>query len=288
MPTYNNECDIGLAMTSILAQDYDDLELLVVNDASTDTTPQIIACFAAQDKRVIPLNNERNLGRALSRNRAIEKARGDLIAILDADDVAMPARLNRQVNYLQAHPEVGMLGAWAIAINPDNHLLEPLLRPTGDADIRRALQNLAMPFVHSTMIFRRNLVISAGMYDARFSASEDAHLCYRVAQCTQTASLSEFLTLYRVASAVSAAAVRTRYRWAAYAGWDLFKQHPTPVGLLNLGRLFLMSCLPNTVVRQVSGVYKNRWRQTLLNETQKSEIQSWLMNLERLVTNSTA
>ncbi len=88
MAAYNNEREVGLAVASVLLQDYKDFELVIVNDASTDAAPEILKRFAAQDARIVLLHNERNLGRAWSRNRAIETARGDLLAILDADDIA--------------------------------------------------------------------------------------------------------------------------------------------------------------------------------------------------------
>ena len=279
MATHNSEHDIPLAVTSILLQDYADFELVTVNDASTDTTPEILEVFASRDSRVILLHNDESLGRALSRNRAIEIARGDLIAILDADDVAMPHRLGRQVAYMQDHPEVGMLGSWAIAIGAHNQPLELLLRPTRDADIRRQLQWLNMPFVHSTMMFRRDVVISAGMYDPRFVASEDFYLCHRVVQKVRAASLPEFLTLYRIHASPSSEFVRTRYKWAARAGWDILRRHPSIIGSLSFIRLSLLSLLPGAMSKSFSSIYKDEWNQRLLSEEQKSEVQSWIMRL---------
>jgi glycosyltransferase involved in cell wall biosynthesis len=151
MATYNNEHEIGLAVASILLQDYEDFELVIVNDASTDATPEIVERLAAQDDRVIVLHNERNLGRAMSRNRAIKTARAELIAILDADDIAMPYRLSHQDAYMNTHPEIGMLGGWSIRINALNQPLDLLIGPTQDMDIRRRLQRLRMPFAHSTV-----------------------------------------------------------------------------------------------------------------------------------------
>ena len=283
MPTYNDEPHIALSIASVLLQDYAYVELVIVNDASTDGTSQIVEAFAARDERIVLLHNDRNLGRPLARNRAIETARGDLIAILDADDIAMPHRISCQVAYLRDHPEVGILGSWAIAIDVNNQPLEPLERPTVDADIRRQLAQLNMPFIHSTVMFRRRVLMSTGLYDARFKASQDVHLCYRVVQEVQAASLPQFLALYRIRSSADSALIRERFRWAARVGREIFKQQPSIVGAQNLIRLYLLSLLPGPVIRKFSSIHKDRWDQTLLSQEQIAGAQHWLERLREQV-----
>ncbi len=280
MATYNNEREISLAIASVLAQDYTDWELLVVNDASTDATPAILRDFAARDRRVMVLDNERNLGRVLSRNRAIEKARGEFIAVLDADDVALPDRLSRQAAYLLDQPEVGILGGWAIAIDARNEPLEPLQRPTTDAEIRRHLRQLRMPFVHSTVMFRRELGLALGLYDPRFAASEDFHFCYRYVQAARAASLPEFLVLYRIQKSPPPGLVRRRYRWSSRVGWDLFKRQPNLMAGASLLRMLVLSWLPGSVAARQTGVYKGRWNQRLLTEEQVELVENWIRRLE--------
>lgn len=281
MATHNNEGEIALAIASVLEQSLADLDLVVVNDASTDATPEILEAFAARDSRVIVVHNEHNLGRALSRNRALEQARADLVAVLDADDLALPRRFEHQAAFMRDHPELGILGSWAIAIDPEHQLLGPITRPTTDMEIRRRLQWLLMPFVHSTIVFRRNLLPLTGMYDARFKASEDFHLCYRLVQQSQAASLPEFLTLYRVPAAPTPELVRDRYRWNSKVAWDLFKRYPNGPAFVSLARSVLISLLPGSLSRHSSSIYKDSWDQTLLSEAQVAEVKDWIEKLNR-------
>jgi glycosyltransferase involved in cell wall biosynthesis len=278
MATYNNERDIGLAVASVLLQDYEEFELVIVNDASTDATAEIIERFAAQDDRIVLVHNERNLGRALSRNRAIETARGDLIAILDADDVAMPFRLSHQVAFMQAHQDVGMLGGWALRIDEHNQPLDLLMGRTQGADLRRELmRRLRMPFCHSTVMFRREVLLSVGMYDPRFIRSQDVHLCRRVIQHVEAASLPEWLALFRLDTSLRPEVIRIRSRWATYARWDSLREAPNLMGFVNLIRPLLLSCLPLPAVTALSGIYR---RKQLPSEAQKAEVLGWIRQLE--------
>ena len=103
MPAYNEEQNIHDAIASVLAQDFEDFELIVVDDGSTDLTGEIIKSFT--DKRIVYLKNKTNIGVTRSRNRALETAKGKYIACLDADDTCTPDRLRKQVEYMESHPK---------------------------------------------------------------------------------------------------------------------------------------------------------------------------------------
>src|SRR5215813_11586080 len=124
------------AVESVLAQTAGDLELIVIDDGSSDATPEILASFGDSRLRV-----ERRAGAGLTRalNRALDLARAPLVARLDADDVALPERLGRQRQYLDAHPDVGLLGTWARELDPAGREVAILRPPVDDAAIRRAL-----------------------------------------------------------------------------------------------------------------------------------------------------
>jgi glycosyltransferase involved in cell wall biosynthesis len=282
--TYNNERDICLAVSSILLQDHRDFELVIVNDGSTDATPEILERFAGQDERIVLLHNEQNVGRAFSRNRAIKASRNDLLAILDADDISMPHRLSRQVAYMQEHADVGLLGAWVIRIDAHNQPLYLQTGPVNDAGLRRVARQLRMPFCHSAVVFRREAVISAGLYDSRFIRSQDSHLVRRVAERTRMAVLPEPLVLYREANSPTPEQVRAKYRWSMLNARESLGQNPSAYGSLNFMRLFLLSYLPapaaSTVAHVQSQMYYRRRRKPV-SETQRAELEAWLVELER-------
>ena len=110
MPIYNGEKYLREAINSVLGQTFDDYELLIINDGSTDRTMDIIS--SNTDKRIRILNNPRNLGIARCRNLGLELAKGDFLGWTDCDDLNMPTRFEEQINFLQNNPEYGGCGTW--------------------------------------------------------------------------------------------------------------------------------------------------------------------------------
>ena len=104
MPAYNSEKTISEAVTSVLRQTFDDLELLIVNDCSSDGTDEIIRSFAKEDPRIVIIENEKNSGVSYSRNVAIARADGEWIAFLDSDDVWREDKLESQLRLMSEHP----------------------------------------------------------------------------------------------------------------------------------------------------------------------------------------
>ena len=109
LPTYNNEETIFNSINSILSQSYQDFELIIINDCSTDKTKKVIESF--NDNRILYLENDRNIGRSQSRNIAIKKAKGDFIAVMDGDDISVPMRLKIQLKYLMDNPNIDLVAS---------------------------------------------------------------------------------------------------------------------------------------------------------------------------------
>jgi len=206
------------AVASVLAQTAGDLELIVVDDGSTDATPALLA--AVRDPRLAVVRQEpAGLTRAL--NTALARARAPLVARLDADDLALPERLARQRAFLAAHPEVGLLGTAAREVDAEGRAVRVLRAPADDPALRRALIR-ANPFVHSTVMLRRAALDRVGGYDERLPVAQDYDLWMRVAGVSRLASLEEVLVVRRlVPGRVTATrdadrlAAEMRVRWAA-------------------------------------------------------------------------
>jgi glycosyltransferase involved in cell wall biosynthesis len=134
MPAYNAAKYIKSAIESVLSQTFDDFELLVINDASTDDTAQIVRDIAAEDERVVLLQNDRGKGVAGAINTGLEHSRGQYIARADADDISYPERFQKQVDYLDLHPEIFLLGT-GVALFDDHGPMFNVVHPSSSAEI---------------------------------------------------------------------------------------------------------------------------------------------------------
>jgi glycosyltransferase involved in cell wall biosynthesis len=225
MGVHNGAPWVARAVESVLGQTLADLELIVVDDGSTDATPALLA--AVSDPRLIVERQARaGLTRAL--NRALARARAPLIARLDADDMALPARLGRQRAFLEAHPEIGLLGSAARVVDEHDHEVTVIRPPEEDAAIRRALIR-RNPFVHSSVMLRRTLAVQAGGYDPSFAVAQDYDLWLRLAPLTAMANLAEPLVIRRlVAGRVTVARDDERLRAEARARWRAVRRGAYP------------------------------------------------------------
>jgi hypothetical protein len=179
----------------VLTQKLRDLELIVVDDGSTDRSAEIVRQPA--DPRVRLITNDRNLGLAPSLNVGLAEARGEFVARLDADDIAMPHRLARQVAFMEANPQVALLGSWYTEMAADGTPGVQVKVPTRHWDLRWHLC-LYCPFAHSAMLWRRSAVAErVGQYDERLAYSMDLDLWLRIADRLEVANVPESLLLLR-------------------------------------------------------------------------------------------
>jgi glycosyltransferase involved in cell wall biosynthesis len=199
MPVRNGARWLSEAVESVLAQTLSELELLAVDDGSTDETPEILARYAAGDSRVRLLRPGSG-GLVAALNSGLAAARAPIIARLDSDDVALPHRLERQVFYLERHGEIGLLGSWAYRIDEAGRLAGRLA-PVVDSDDLRQVLIRSNPFIHSSVVFRAALARDLGGYRAAFEAAEDYDLWLRISEAAEVANLSEPLIEYRVHAA---------------------------------------------------------------------------------------
>lgn len=153
MPVRNNERTLALAIRSILNQTYTNWELLLIDDGSSDATPDIARNFAEADERIRFSSDGQPLGLPERLNQTIAASRGEYFARMDGDDVAYPMRLERQVDYLQRHPEVDLVGAWAIIFGREGVVFG---KRTG-AEHHEAICNrphIGFPLIHPTYFGR--------------------------------------------------------------------------------------------------------------------------------------
>jgi len=195
MACFNERLYLHEAVQSVLSQSFGDFELLIIDDGSTDGSTEWLS--ALREPRLRLVRHATNRGLTHSLTEGLEIARGRYVARMDADDVALPDRLERQVTFLEAQPAVGLLGACILARNAQGVETRPEL-PLNDLDIRWTCL-LASPFAHPTVMFRRELFASLGLtYDERFVTAQDYDLWSRALRHVRGANLAEPLLRYRV------------------------------------------------------------------------------------------
>ncbi|MDB5298037.1 MAG: hypothetical protein JWO31_4020 [Phycisphaerales bacterium] len=188
---------LPVAVDSVLGQCFSDFELLVVDDASADATPAVLAAAAARDHRVRVVRNDRNLGLTASLNRGLALAAGAFVGRLDGDDVARRDRLAAQVAFLDANPAVGIVGSSRTVVDEAGGFLYHAAALESDRDIRWRLL-LGNPLAHPTVMIRRGVLAAHGLrYDESFRTAQDYELWTRLLTVTRAANLPDALVTYR-------------------------------------------------------------------------------------------
>jgi glycosyltransferase involved in cell wall biosynthesis len=224
MAVRNGAAFLAEAIESVRAQTLRELELIVVDDGSTDGTPEILARFERQDPRIRVLR-EPGAGVSRARNAGCAEARGRYLAILDADDVALPHRLADQAVFLDTHPDVSVVGGGGILTDEHGAELGTAAYPADPAEARRLLESGASPLIQSAATMRPEVFRAAGGYRPVMEVAQDYELWLRIAAVGRISNLPEPVVRYRIhgsqastrdfaktARAVSAALAAARMR----------------------------------------------------------------------------
>jgi glycosyltransferase involved in cell wall biosynthesis len=196
LPVYNGAATLEQALRSILLQSHSDLELLVIDDASTDDSATVIQRLARQDPRVVPVLHDHNAGLANTLNEGLERARHELVARMDQDDEALPDRLETQVAFLEARPRVAVVGSWVYHMGSERRYDRLVRLPVEHHDIAAHLSRENCMY-HPTVMVRRSVVLDAGGYRGGFKNAEDYDLWLRLARRTELANVAKPLLRYR-------------------------------------------------------------------------------------------
>lgn len=199
MPAYNAERFVAQAVESILAQTLDDFEFIIIDDGSSDRTHEILQRYAARDAR-IRLVSRPNTGRGVAptRNDLLHMARGEFLALMDADDIAVPQRLEWQLAFLRENPEVGAVGGAIIDIDEAGRELIQTDYPTDDQEIQEAMLQGKCLIANPTSMMRREIVLSVGGYREEMLHLEDLDLFLRIGERAKLANLDRVVLRYRI------------------------------------------------------------------------------------------
>ena len=192
MSCYNESNRIEKSINSVLNQTYKNFEFIIINDCSTDQTDKLIKKIQLNDKRIIIINNNVNLGLTKSLNKGIGLCKGKYIARIDPDDNIYNNRLKKQLNFLEQNPDYSMVGAQRLIIDKINNNKWKDRLPTSSNDIKKnaIIRN---PFFHSLVMIRKKTLVDVGCYDESFRYVQDYELWSRVIYQYRTANLEEVL-----------------------------------------------------------------------------------------------
>jgi len=194
MAVHNGLPFLPEALESILRQSFRDFELIVIDDASSDGSSQMLR--DVKDQRLRMITNRKQLGLSRSLNKGLAAAKGKYVARMDHDDVSLPGRLVAQFNYLEGHPKVNVLGTWARTLGLNRE--QTWDYPTSDSEIRAEM--LFSPvLVHSSVMLRRSSFAKYKLrYDPKVTRAQDYELWARGAQYLRFANLDRVLLQYRI------------------------------------------------------------------------------------------
>jgi glycosyltransferase involved in cell wall biosynthesis len=229
MPVYNGERFLRVAIESVLCQTFSDFDFHIVDDGSRDGTPDILAEYARRDRRIVIHTQPQNVGLAAALNIGCRAASADIVARMDADDVSLPERFARQLEYLGDQSDIGVLGTYVRSLDEHDRIGEVWPCPA-----QPGLAAWSMLFycamAHPTIMIRRSVLEAVGFYPSGYPA-EDYALFMRLIRITRIMSLPEVLLHYRVLS--------TSY---TRAGWERLERDSArtvreSVGALQIGPL---------------------------------------------------
>ena len=193
---YNAYDFIDEAIESIFNQSYKEFEYVIVDDGSTDNTFSILKRYAAKDKRIVLIEKEHS-GLTTSLNVGLEQAKGEWIARLDADDIAMPERLSDQLNFVEDNERVVLLGGGCIEIDKNGTIIKKHIYPQEHNTLMDRLENRKAFFPHSSAFFHKASVMKLGGYNPRFTRSQDLDLWLRVGDTARIACLNHTVVKLR-------------------------------------------------------------------------------------------
>ncbi len=190
MPAYNVEKYIGEAIDSVLNQTFTDFEFIIINDGSTDNTAKIIKQYAKKDKRIRFIDRQINKGFIATLNECLDNAIGEYVAKMDSDDISLPARLEKQVSFLERFPNIGMVGVGLQAFDKGDFIT---IHPA-----KVGLFDLYKTCAVTIFMARRNIIERNNLrFNADYHACEDYEFYSRFIRCADIANIQEVLYKYR-------------------------------------------------------------------------------------------
>jgi hypothetical protein len=212
LPVYNDADTVGNALESVLYQTFDDYEVVVVDDGSTDDSAAVVRDRIQSSDPVRLVEHERNRGLPAALNTGLEAIEGQFAARQDADDKSLPERLSTQFEYLSARPNVGVLATGVEVVDANGHVTGSFAPPTDPTTVL----DRGNPIVHGSIMARRDALLSVGGYDEFFKYCQDYDLWNRLARAEyELRAIPD--RLYRLQREQGSLTIAQRQTYATYA-----------------------------------------------------------------------
>ncbi len=246
MSAYNAENTVSQSIESILSQIFTNFEFIIFDDGSTDSTKSIVESYAAKDKRIVS-HSHKNIGLTKTLNKGIQLAKGQYIGRQDADDVSYPTRLGKQIELMDASPDILVCGSNCDNIYPDG------TKTQWGWENTEALNKSVFyktPFAHSTALIRTTDIKEMNGYNEQMKTAQDAELWMRFAERGKIAMLQEPLLLRRVSmTSISKSKQTQQFSDVFKARMEHNKGLRKLIALFYLMRLFIIENLPTSLFK---------------------------------------
>lgn len=197
MSVYNGEKFLAKTIESVLAQTYADFKLVIIDDGSSDGSIKIINSYAEKNKRIRVLRNEKNMGIVYTRNRCFNESDSEYIAIFDHDDISLPTRLGEQINFLESHPDFGLIGSWVEQIDENDKPNGVVWKNNFSPEEIPIIMLFTNYFTQSSAMIRKKF-LPEPPYRDELIFSEDYDLWVRIAEKSRVWNLPKILVKYRL------------------------------------------------------------------------------------------
>jgi glycosyltransferase involved in cell wall biosynthesis len=261
LSVYNSDRYVGSAIESILNQSFNDFDFIIVDDSSKDSSWNIIEFFAKKDPRILAIKNIINIGGCRTLNRGLEFCTGKYIARLDNDDWSYPDRLKKQVDYMEAHPEVGILGGSIETINEFGNVVGKRTYKLLDQEIRKGIFFYS-PFAHPAVMIRKSILDEVGSYNAEFAPADDYELYFRIGKKSKFANLSDTLLRYRIipnsmtfsfTKKMEQATIKVRNLYSKDQGYEFTLKH----SIYNIAHYLSIFIVPSKLKIMIFNFFRN-------------------------------
>lgn len=259
LSVYNGEQYLEQCIESVLSQSYESFEFIIVNDGSKDKSLTLIKNMQGKDNRIIIIDKP-NSGLTKSLNVGLERSTGEYIARIDADDIWSPSKLEVQVNFMEAHPEILLSGTAINFIDENGDLLDDQnpLDALKDEEIRK-IYLFKNPFCHSSVIFRKHIVKQLGPYNSDFKYAQDYEYWSRIMKVGKVEVIPDVLVGRRMTNDMIGIkrnrnqryfGLRTKLKVFAYS-------KPSFKGLAHIFKTFGGAVIPSTVAKSLRNIIRN-------------------------------